>query len=65
MPELPEVETVVRTLRPHVQGRTLLCARAVRPCVLKGSLPLERTEGAKVSLVRRRGKLAVLELDRE
>ena len=39
MPELPEVETVVRTLRPHVQGLTLLCAREIRPCALKGSLP--------------------------
>ncbi len=63
MPELPEVETVVRTLRPHVQGLTLLCAREVRPCAIKGSLPFGRLEGAKVSLVRRRGKLAVLELD--
>ena len=65
MPELPEVETVVRTLRPHVQGLTLLCAREIRPCALKGSLPFERAEGAKVCLVRRRGKLAVLELARE
>lgn len=65
MPELPEVETVVRTLRPHVQGLTLLCAREMRPCVLKGSLPLERAEGGKVRLVRRRGKLAVLELEGE
>ena len=65
MPELPEVETVVRTLRPHVQGLTLLCAREIRPCALKGSLPFERAEGAKVCLVRRRGKLAVLELERE
>ena len=64
MPELPEVETVVRTLRPHVQGRTLLCARELKPCVLKGGRPLASLEGAAVSGVRRRGKLALVELAR-
>lgn len=64
MPELPEVETVVRTLRPHVQGLTLLCARELKPCVLKGGRPLASLEGAAVSGVRRRGKLALVELAR-
>ena len=64
MPELPEVETVVRTLRPHVQGLILLCARELRPCALKGSRPFASLEGAAVTAVRRRGKLALVELAR-
>ena len=35
MPELPEVETIVRTLRPHVEGLYLVKALEVKsPCVL-------------------------------
>lgn len=59
MPELPEVETVVRTLRPQVLGCRIervdvLRERSLHPL----SLPVERLAGTRISAVRRRGKLA-------
>lgn len=63
MPELPEVETVVRTLRPHILGHVLVFARLVRSqSVSAGSLPLESVLGYRVSSVERRGKLVLLQL---
>lgn len=63
MPELPEVETVVRTLRPHVEGRTIVFAEEIRrPCVLKDGLPLAKAAGARIDEVTRRGKLVVMHL---
>lgn len=63
MPELPEVETVVRTLAPHVLGRritgaTLLRRQSLHPL----SLPLERLRGLVITGARRRGKLVLLAL---
>lgn len=64
MPELPEVETVARTLRPHVRGReftraTLLRASSLHPL----SLPPESLVGRKIRDVGRRGKLLKINLD--
>ena len=64
MPELPEVETVVRTLRPQVLGCRIervdvLRERSLHPL----SLPVERLAGTRISAVRRRGKLALLDLE--
>ena len=65
MPELPEVETVVRTLRPHVQGLFVVKAIEVkRPCVMPQGLPLEAAEGCRLTGVARRGKLIVMDLER-
>ncbi len=63
MPELPEVETVVRTLAPHVTGcritgTEVLRASAVHPL----SLPLTTLPGLRITGARRRGKLVLLEL---
>ncbi|SDF67749.1 bifunctional DNA-formamidopyrimidine glycosylase/DNA-(apurinic or apyrimidinic site) lyase [Desulfovibrio legallii] len=64
MPELPEVETVARTLRPQVLGCRLGAARALRASSLHPlSLPLERLDGVRVAAVGRRGKLLLLDLD--
>ncbi|MBQ9453425.1 MAG: bifunctional DNA-formamidopyrimidine glycosylase/DNA-(apurinic or apyrimidinic site) lyase [Desulfovibrio sp.] len=64
MPELPEVETVVRTLRPHVQYQTVTRAVLLRTSCLHGlSLPVERLTGFCITDVHRRGKLIVFELD--
>jgi formamidopyrimidine-DNA glycosylase len=64
MPELPEVETVVRDLRPLVVGRTI---RAVRHGSKKLREPWkpawnELVAGSKIEAIRRRGKWIVLEL---
>lgn len=69
MPELPEVETMVRGIRPALEGRTLLefarlpCRR--RPILLEPGLAVirRRTSGQKVSAVRRRAKRIVIELE--
>ena len=64
MPELPEVETVARTLRPQVQDCRLGAAQVLRSSSLHPlSLPLERLAGARVAAVGRRGKLLLLDLD--
>lgn len=64
MPELPEVETIARTLNPQVQGRriknfTLLSDKTLQA----GHELLPLLEGAKVIRARRRAKLLLLELE--
>ena len=67
MPELPEVETVVRLIRPRLEGRTIVAAR-VRWTRTLGGLPPERFRravlGARVTRVWRRAKYAVFDLER-
>ena len=65
MPELPEVETVVRDLRPALSGRTLLSLRRSRKRLRRpwkadweNQLP-----GSRVEAVRRRGKWIVIDLN--
>lgn len=65
MPELPEVETVVRTLAPHVVGRTILEARFFSPHAA-AHRPEElaaRLQGRRIHAVRRVGKFIVADLD--
>jgi len=64
MPELPEVETVVRGLRPRLVGRRLRRLRLYQPLVVKSSLGRFRRAlaGARVAGVSRRGKYILLEL---
>lgn len=63
MPELPEVETVARTLRPHVLGRAITGVRVLRDSSVHPlSLPLESLNGAIVSGAGRRGKLLLINL---
>ncbi len=65
VPELPEVETVVRDLRPLLSGRRLGSVRvskhALRRPWSKAWAP--RLMGRRVEAVRRRGKWIVLALD--
>lgn len=59
MPELPEVETIVRDLRPRLVGRTITRAELVRDSVLRFPDPESfpaATQGRRVASVRRRGK---------
>ena len=58
MPELPEVETIVRGLRPALPGKTIERLRVLRPDVLRESPQgfSARLKGRKFESVRRRGK---------
>lgn len=63
MPELPEVETIVRTLRPQVDGRIITNMRVLFPKTLQtGEEFLPELVGARIAAVRRRAKLAMLDL---
>lgn len=61
MPELPEAETIARTLAPQVEGRLILEARFLARRALRGSPPA--LEGRRVHRVRRHGKGVVFDLD--
>ncbi len=63
MPELPEVETVVRTLRPFVVGRRIEEARFFTPLILAGK-PEPQVDGMVVASATRYGKNILLQLDR-
>ncbi|MEX0714961.1 MAG: bifunctional DNA-formamidopyrimidine glycosylase/DNA-(apurinic or apyrimidinic site) lyase [Planctomycetaceae bacterium] len=68
MPELPEVETMVRGIRPHVEGRVLAgvrkCACSCRPLSIAPEWRAlrRRAAGQRVVAVRRVAKRIVLEL---
>jgi formamidopyrimidine-DNA glycosylase len=66
MPELPEVETVVRTLRPAIVGRRILNAEFSGLRVLIGSArkTANALAGRKVVAVERYGKFIAIRLDR-
>jgi formamidopyrimidine-DNA glycosylase len=69
MPELPEVETMVRGIRPFVEGRTIaavrVCGCRCRPITLFPGLKsmARRSVGRHVAAVRRIAKRVVMELD--
>ncbi len=65
MPELPEVETVVRTIAPHLTGRSIVSARFTSRFVTPGnrSALAARLAGRRVERVSRRGKFIILDLD--
>ena len=66
MPELPEVETVVRTLAPKLTGRRIVDATFSSHHVVRQSFPTlrKRLRGQLVKLVERHGKFIVITLDR-
>jgi len=71
VPELPEVETVVRDLRPQLRGPTIESVRlpgepAARLRVIRYPTPdqlVERLVGHAIQTVERRGKYIVMPLD--
>lgn len=65
MPELPEVETVVRALRRHIQGRRLSRLRIWQPAVIESNLVSFRRTAANtiVNAIRRRGKWIIIDLE--
>lgn len=67
MPELPEVETIVRELRPEMVGRRITAATLSHDDVLRGvsrRALVRGLAGATVTGMARRAKHAVFELDR-
>jgi formamidopyrimidine-DNA glycosylase len=68
MPELPEVEHVVRALRRSVGGRRILAAEIKLSRLLVGSSPASfkrKLRGARIDGVNRRGKYILIELDNQ
>lgn len=65
MPELPEVETVVRSISPYITGHTILNAAVFSKRVTRGSFS-ETTRGLagkKIEAVRRSGKQILVQLN--
>jgi len=66
LPELPEVETVVRTLRPSIVGRRILNAEFGQLRVLRG-LPHDTAQslaGQRIESIERHGKFIAIRLER-
>ena len=61
MPELPEVETIVRGLRPRLVGRRILTAECTCARVLRGD-PAQLA-GLRVAAINRRAKFMVVEFE--
>jgi formamidopyrimidine-DNA glycosylase len=62
MPELPEVETVRRELRPVLTGRTIVGVARLAPAGPKYAR-IERARGQRIVGVERRGKFLLLPLE--
>ncbi|MEO8049918.1 MAG: bifunctional DNA-formamidopyrimidine glycosylase/DNA-(apurinic or apyrimidinic site) lyase [Acidobacteriota bacterium] len=65
MPELPEVETVVRSLAPHLRGRRIVAASFSSRFVTPGSRKTlaRRLADRTILSIQRRGKFIVMQLD--
>jgi formamidopyrimidine-DNA glycosylase len=66
LPELPEVETVVRSVRPHILGKKVMAAAFASRRVTRASHEetSQALTGATITDVRRRGKQILIDLDR-
>jgi formamidopyrimidine-DNA glycosylase len=73
VPELPEVETVVRDLRPQLSGRRITSVQLTRDPAIRGRLIrypsarqfVQRLQGRTIRTVERRGKYIVMPLDQD
>lgn len=67
MPEMPEVETIRRSLEATVRGARIERMRILWPPIVKGGSRLVHTAvvGHRVRAIRRRGKELILDLDDE
>jgi formamidopyrimidine-DNA glycosylase len=66
MPELPEVETVVRSVAAHLAGRRIVSTRFTSRFVTPGNRAklTQRLAGRRIESVKRRGKFILIALDR-
>ncbi len=60
MPELPEVETIARTLAPQIHGRRVELAELLHRGTLDGRIGLAAVQGCTVIGTGRRGKLLLI-----
>jgi formamidopyrimidine-DNA glycosylase len=73
VPELPEVETVVRDLRPQLSGRRITSVELTPDPAIRGRLVrypsarqfVQRLKGRTIRTVERRGKYIVMPLDQD
>jgi formamidopyrimidine-DNA glycosylase len=68
VPELPEVETIVADLRPHLVGRTIVRAELPFPTIVRHPEPevfVDSVAGMRINAVRRRGKFILMDLDHD
>src|SRR2546422_11720538 len=64
MPELPEVETLVRGLRAHLIGRRIVAVRLGKTDFIDDPAALERNlPGKRIQAVHRYGKFLLLRLE--
>jgi formamidopyrimidine-DNA glycosylase len=66
VPELPEVETIVADLRPHLTWRTIVRCELLFPTIVRYPEPEEFVDavaGMRISGMRRRGKFILIDLD--
>jgi formamidopyrimidine-DNA glycosylase len=66
VPELPEVETIVSDLRPHLVGRTVLRCELLFPTIVRHPEPeafVDSVVGLRITAVGRRGKYIVIHAD--
>jgi len=66
VPELPEVETVVRSLAPHLTGRKIVSAAFSSKFVTPGNRKklAQKVAGRSIQSIRRRGKFILMTLDK-
>ncbi|MFH2055450.1 MAG: bifunctional DNA-formamidopyrimidine glycosylase/DNA-(apurinic or apyrimidinic site) lyase [bacterium] len=62
MPELPEVETIVRGLRPHLIGRTVAAVRHVSAHLAQRDPDLPSLRGETITAIDRRAKYIIMQL---
>jgi formamidopyrimidine-DNA glycosylase len=65
MPELPEVETIVADLRPHLVGRTIMRGELRFPSIVRHPEPetfIDSIAGLRIEAVGRRGKFILIAL---
>ncbi|NCB32957.1 MAG: DNA-formamidopyrimidine glycosylase [Erysipelotrichia bacterium] len=65
MPELPEVETVVRTLESKIENKEIIQVRVLWPGIIEGSAAAfsKRLEGQHFRIFSRRGKYLLFYMD--
>jgi formamidopyrimidine-DNA glycosylase len=65
MPELPEVETIVRELSPRLRGRHIVAVEVLQPRITRHSIQdiTVVLPGRRVRDVRRHGKFILVDLD--
>lgn len=66
MPELPEVETIVADLRPHLTGRTIVRCELNFPTIVRHPEPeqfIDAVAGMRIAGMRRRGKFILIDLE--